>query len=156
MKNNCPRIFLIAKFGTKTKTLKFGTESTLFGYFWTEIWRWYYHIWSTPSNLSKVFFFLIHMVNFVIGIRPRCTDLLLTNSQSTFKETYRKNTPSNKTGALTKSMNIYIWVICILNQLFIRDYYTQIEFLRKWSSQWQKPILCDVVYFIPPFNMSLH
>ena len=84
-----------------------------------------------PQTCQKCFFFLIHMVNFVIGIRPRCTDLLLTNSQSTFKETYRKNTPSNKTGALTKSMNIYIWVICILNQLFISDYYTQIEFLRK-------------------------
>ena len=82
-------------------------------------------------KLVKSVFFLIHMVNFVTGIRPRCTDLLLTNSQSTFKETYRKNTLSSKTGALTKSMNIYIWVIYELNQLFIRDYYTQIEFLRK-------------------------
>ena len=86
----------------------------------------------------------------------RCTDLLLTNSQSTFKDTHRENNPSNKTGALTKSMNIYIWVICILNQLFIRDSYTQIEFSGKWSSRWQKPILCDVVHFIPPFSVSLH
>ena len=28
-------------------------------------------------------------------------------------------------------MNMYIWVIGILNQLFIRDFYTPIKFLKK-------------------------
>ena len=43
----------------------------------------------------------------------------------------RENTPSNKTEALTESMNMYIWAIGILNQLFIRDSYTQIKFSKK-------------------------
>ena len=34
-----------------------------------------------------------------------------------------ENTPSNKTEALTKSKNMYIWVIGTLNQLFIRGSY---------------------------------
>ena len=37
------------------------------------------------------------------------------------KDTHRENTPSNKTTALTKSMNMYIWAIGVLHQLFIRD-----------------------------------
>ena len=42
-----------------------------------------------------------------------------------------KKAHSNITEALTKSMNMYIWVIGILNQLFIRDSYTPIKFLKK-------------------------
>ena len=43
------------------------------------------------------------------------------------KDTHRENTPSNKTRALTKSMNRYVWVIGTINQLFIRcSYNTQI------------------------------
>ena len=38
---------------------------------------------------------------------------------SCIKDTHRENTPSNKTAALTKSMNVHIWAIGILNQLFI-------------------------------------
>ena len=37
------------------------------------------------------------------------------------KDTHKKNTPSKKTEALTKSMNICIYSVGILNQLFIRD-----------------------------------
>ena len=37
-----------------------------------------------------------------------------------FKDTHREKTPSNKTPALTKSMNIHIWVVSTSNQLFIR------------------------------------
>ena len=33
----------------------------------------------------------------------------------TFKDTHRGNIPSNKTKALTKVMNIYIWAIDRLN-----------------------------------------
>ena len=36
------------------------------------------------------------------------------------KNTHKENAPSNKTRALTKSMNIYIWEIGASNQLFIR------------------------------------
>ena len=32
-----------------------------------------------------------------------------------------KKTPSNKTPAVTKSMNMNIWVVGTLNKLFIRD-----------------------------------
>ena len=64
-----------------------------------------------------------------------------------------ENTPLNKTEAVTKSMNMYIWVIGILNQLFIKDSYTQIKFSKKRSSQWQMFVLCDkfILYF--PFNL---
>ena len=36
----------------------------------------------------------------------------------TFKDIHRENTPLNKTEVLTKSMNMYIWAIGTLNQLF--------------------------------------
>ena len=39
------------------------------------------------------------------------------------KDTHRENTPSNKSETLTKSMNMYIWAIGILNQLFMRGSY---------------------------------
>ena len=43
---------------------------------------------------------------------------------SGFKDTHRENTSPNKTESLTKSMNMYIWEIGTLNQLFIRGSYT--------------------------------
>ena len=46
-------------------------------------------------------------------------------------DTNRENAPSNKTGTLTKNMNMYISAIGILNQLFIRDSYAQIKFSKK-------------------------
>ena len=51
----------------------------------------------------------------------------------TIKGTDRENTPSNKTEALVKSVNLHIWAIGILNQLFIKDSSTQIKFSKKWS-----------------------
>ena len=51
--------------------------------------------------------------------------------QKIFKDTHRENTPSNKTEALTKSINMYSWTIGILNQLFIIDSCTQIKFSKK-------------------------
>ena len=45
--------------------------------------------------------------------------------------TCRENTPSNKTEALMKSINIYIWAIGILNQLFVKNSYNQIKFSKK-------------------------
>ena len=47
------------------------------------------------------------------------------------KNTHRENTPSHKTEALTKGMNMYIWAIGTLNQLFISGSYIQIKFSKK-------------------------
>ena len=70
-----------------------------------------------------------------------------------FLRILRENIPLNKTEALTKSMNIYIWVIGILNQLLIGGSYTQIT--KKWSIQWRKNILCDRSILCFPFILSL-
>ena len=56
---------------------------------------------------------------------------------SSFKDTHMENTPSNKTEALTKSKNMYIWAIGTLNQLFIRgSYILKLNLQKKWSGQW--------------------
>ena len=47
------------------------------------------------------------------------------------KDTHRENAPSNKIPALTKSMNMDIWVVGTTNQLFIRGSYTEIKFSKK-------------------------
>ena len=44
------------------------------------------------------------------------------------KDTHRERSVSNKTQALTKSMNMDIWVFGTLNQLFIRGFHTRIKF----------------------------
>ena len=46
-------------------------------------------------------------------------------------DTHRENTPSNKIDALSTSINIYIWAIDVLNQVFIRGSYNQIKFSKK-------------------------
>ena len=47
------------------------------------------------------------------------------------KDTHGERTSSNKTEALMKSMNMYIWVSGIVNQVFIRGSYTPIRFSKK-------------------------
>ena len=42
--------------------------------------------------------------------------------------THKQNSTSNKTQALTKSVNMDIWAIGKLNELFWRDFYTQFQF----------------------------
>ena len=42
------------------------------------------------------------------------------NNNDNIKDTHREKAPSNKTPALTKSMNTDIWVVGTLNQLFRR------------------------------------
>ena len=37
------------------------------------------------------------------------------------KDTHREKAPSNKTPALRKSLNMGVWAVGTLNQLFIRD-----------------------------------
>ena len=43
-------------------------------------------------------------------------------------DTHRENALKNKTQELTKSMNMNIWILSILNQLFVRGSYTEIKF----------------------------
>lgn len=43
------------------------------------------------------------------------------------KDTHMRNTSSNKTGALTKNFNMDIWEIAALNQLFKKGSYTKIN-----------------------------
>ena len=45
-----------------------------------------------------------------------------------FKDSHTENTPSNKTKAFTKSMNMRIWEIGTLNQPFVRGCYTEAIF----------------------------
>ena len=44
------------------------------------------------------------------------------------KDTHRKIATSEKTPAFTKSMNMYIWIVGTLNQLFIRNSKTETKF----------------------------
>ena len=48
-----------------------------------------------------------------------------------FKDTHRENAPSNKTEALTKSMNMDISAVGTLNLVFIRGFYNEIKFSKK-------------------------
>ena len=50
---------------------------------------------------------------------------------SKVKDTHRENSPSNKTKALTTSMDMCIWEIGLLNQLFISSSYTETKFKKK-------------------------
>ena len=47
------------------------------------------------------------------------------------KDTHREKVPWNKTEALTESMNMDIWVVGTLNQLFIGGSQTEIKFSKK-------------------------
>ena len=52
----------------------------------------------------------------------------LDNNNDNIMDTHREKAPSNKTPALTKSMNTDIWVVDTLDQLFIRGSYTEKNF----------------------------
>ena len=43
-----------------------------------------------------------------------------------FKDTHREKTSLNKTPVLTKSMNMDIWIVGTIKQLFVRVSYTEI------------------------------
>ena len=55
------------------------------------------------------------------------------------KDTHREKTPSNKTPAVVKSINMDIWVVDTSNQLFLKDPQTETKFSEKSSSYF----LCD-------------
>ena len=55
--NQHPQICLIAKYHQIMKMTKFGTKSTLFGYFWARIFKNYYHIWNQHLQISVTVLF---------------------------------------------------------------------------------------------------
>ena len=68
-----------------------------------------------------------------------------------------KKIPSNKALTLSKTMNMDIWVVGTLNQLFIRGSKTETKFLKK-SSCWQNLVLCNRfnLYSCTPYSICLN
>ena len=73
-----------------------------------------------------------------------------------FKDAYGEKAPSNKTQALTKSMNRDIWVVGTLkNKLFMRGCYTEIKFSKKIKELVrQNTVLCQKSILYSPFCLS--
>ena len=61
------------------------------------------------------------------------------------KDTHREKVPSIKTLALTKSMNMEIWLAGLSNQIFIKRTYTETKFSKKQSSYWHNSFLPFVI-----------
>ena len=76
-------------------------------------------------------------------------------SRISSKDTHREKAPSNKTPVLSESMNMNIWVVGTLNQLFIKGSYAETKFSKKWSRYWQSCILCDRSILYSPFLFVL-
>ena len=66
-----------------------------------------------------------------------------------------KNTPSNKTQALAKSMNMNIWVIVKLNQLFVRGSLLKLNFQKNKVVGGKTPffVICS---FCTPYSICLN
>ena len=60
-----------------------------------------------------ILFILIYVFN-------HCFLLMILKIYFLLKDTHREKTLSKKTAALTKSMNMDIWVVVTSNQLFVR------------------------------------
>ena len=71
------------------------------------------------------------------------------------KDTHRKKSLSNKTQSLLKSMNMDIWVVGTSNQLFIRDFETEIFSLDKLKQLLAKPRSLRQVHFALPILFVL-
>ena len=85
-------------------------------------------------NLAKAFPFLcirIFKPHFLLVIPQACGRQSIFLVPISLKDTHRENTLTNKTLALSKSMNMDIWVIGTLNQLFIGGSYIKIKFPKK-------------------------
>ena len=65
------------------------------------------------------------------------------------KDTHRENIPLCKTEALSKSINMYILAIGVLNQLFIRDSYTQIKFSKQETVSDKSPFFLIGPFLLP-------
>ena len=49
---------------------------------------------------------------------------------------------------------VWIWVVCTSNQPFKTDSYNERKFLKKWSSYWKNPVVCDRFILYSPFYFS--
>ena len=74
-------------------------------------------------------------------------------SFSSFKDTHREKTPSNKTPVLRKSMTINILTVGTLNQIFISGSYTERQFCKNYC-HWQDSLLCDRSILCSSFFLS--
>ena len=77
------------------------------------------------------------------------SDYRTKNLCKPFKDTHREKAPSNKTGTLTKSMNMDICVVGTSNQTFIRGSWTETKF-----SVSGKTVFCDRSILYWPFCLS--
>ena len=68
--------------------------------------------------------FIIIIIIIIIIVNIIYNACVNSNCEILLRDTHRENTTSTKTRALTKSMNMDIWVIGTSNQLFIGDFYT--------------------------------
>ena len=87
----------------------------------------------TTPPMSRFFLhnFILHIIKLLKSGSHLPKKLVLFASMKVlFKDTHRY-TPSNKTQAVTKIMDMDIWVMGTLNQLFIRSSYTQIKVSKK-------------------------
>ena len=80
------------------------------------------------ETLNKVITLMTH---FPLHCTFTLPQLLCTDKKIGFQDTHGQNILSNKTEALTKSMNMNIWAIGTLNQLIVRGSYTEIKFSKK-------------------------
>ena len=71
------------------------------------------------------------------------------------KITHSENTPLNKSKGLTKSMNMRIFEISTLNQLFKRGSYTETKFSEIWSSS-SKSAFFVIGPFCTPYSICLN
>ena len=69
---------------------------------------------------------------------------LKAHSRILFKDTYTENTPQNKTETLKKNININIWIVSSLNQLFTRGSYKTVS--EKNFVLFDRPILYSPFY----------
>ena len=75
---------------------------------------------------------------------------------SDVKDTHRVETPSSKTQALAKSMNMDIWVVGTSNQLFIRGSYGQATSSKKKKVVTMKTLFFLIVRFYTPYSICLN
>ena len=73
------------------------------------------------------------------------TETVSNGCSRKFKDTHREKASSNKTPALSESMNMDIWVVGASNQLFIAGSYPKTIFSKK------ELILAKLFFVIGPF-----
>ena len=76
---------------------------------------------STKNHTDLIVLWHNHHVIENLCKRLTVNNLFFSRDSLCDKNTHREKAPSNKTPALTKSMDMYIWAIDTLNQLLIRD-----------------------------------